>query len=286
MILSTAIVHLLPHANEKLSSPCLPESWREDYHPGFAFLFCLITIMLMMVLDFLADAIFGEKSGHTHIPHYFQSDSEMNHSSDEHAWPSPDSYGKKVIQDDQESALPKPVVTSDTGKELDNQHHDPVKIPIRALALSEVSVAIHSVIIGLALGTTDGSSFDALFIAITFHQLLEGLALGAVSAQTGLKFPYLLGLAVFYALTTPIGIAIGIGVQSSINQNSEAALLTQGILDAIAAGMMIYVALGDHINAIKCYGPWLKRQGWIVVALCMGAFLAGGGIMAVIGIWA
>lgn len=46
----------------------------------------------------------------------------------------------------------------------------------------------------------------------------------------------------FYSLTTPLGIAIGIGINESFMPNSTQALLALGIIDALAAGILIYDA--------------------------------------------
>ena len=44
--------------------------------------------------------------------------------------------------------------------------------------LLELGVVVHSVIIGVGLGvTTNHSDLDSLLIAISFHQLFEGLGL-------------------------------------------------------------------------------------------------------------
>ena len=54
-------------------------------------------------------------------------------------------------------------------------------------------------------------------------------------------------MACVFALTTPVGIAIGLGVSSTYNPNSKAALGTQGVFDSISAGILIYMALVDLI---------------------------------------
>jgi zinc transporter 1/2/3 len=51
----------------------------------------------------------------------------------------------------------------------------------------EFGVAAHSVVIGMALGTASGESFLPLMIALIFHQLFEGIALGATVADAGFK---------------------------------------------------------------------------------------------------
>ena len=54
--------------------------------------------------------------------------------------------------------------------------------------------------------------------------------------------PYL-GLAAFFALTTPTGVAVGLGIRSTYNANSPAALATAGVFDSISTGILIYMAL-------------------------------------------
>ena len=54
--------------------------------------------------------------------------------------------------------------------------------------------------------------------------------------------PYL-GLAAFFALTTPSGVAVGLGIRSTYNANSPAALATAGVFDSISTGILIYMAL-------------------------------------------
>ena len=43
-------------------------------------------------------------------------------------------------------------------------------------------------------------------------------------------------MAFIFAITTPVGIAIGIGIASTYNANSSNALITQGIFDAVSTG--------------------------------------------------
>ncbi|THG22805.1 hypothetical protein TEA_025650 [Camellia sinensis var. sinensis] len=55
-------------------------------------------------------------------------------------------------------------------------------------------------------------------------------------------------MAIFFSLTTPVGIAIGIGISSSYNENSPTALAVEGILNAASAGILIYMALVDLLS--------------------------------------
>jgi zinc transporter ZupT len=154
--------------------------------------------------------------------------------------------------------------------------------------LLELGIALHSVLIGSALGTTT-NSFVALFIALCFHQFFEAIALGAQIANlktTSIK-PAIF-LVVFYSLTTPVGIAIGIGIHSgTYNPESVSSLLVSGILDSLSAGILIYVALVDLItvemgpNAYTFYSLSTRLKLLYYMALYLGA-----AAMAVIARWA
>ncbi|XP_022936729.1 zinc transporter 9-like [Cucurbita moschata] len=80
------------------------------------------------------------------------------------------------------------------------------------------------------------STIKPLVAAITFHQLFEGMGLGGCIAQAKLRTRAAVIMAVFFCLTTPIGIATGIGVTNSYDEDSPKALIVEGILNAASAG--------------------------------------------------
>ena len=43
-------------------------------------------------------------------------------------------------------------------------------------------------------------------------------------------------MALIFAVTTPVGVAIGIGIQSSYNEESLANLIVSGVFDSISTG--------------------------------------------------
>ncbi len=93
-------------------------------------------------------------------------------------------------------------------------------------------------------------------------------------------------MGLIYALTTPVGIAIGIGVRSSWNDNNTSTILAQGILDGLAAGILIYVVLVELITPMLTKSSWMRRQHWLVQLLMIASFWSGTAVMAVIGTWA
>jgi zinc transporter 1/2/3 len=154
--------------------------------------------------------------------------------------------------------------------------------------LLEFGIAVHSVLIGLTLGTTT-DSFVALFIALCFHQFFEAIALGAQIANLkSTSIRSAIFLILFFSFTTPVGIAIGIGVHAgTYNPQSVSSLLVTGILDSFAAGILIYVALVNLITAdmgVNAHGfhSLRTRLKWLYfIALYLGV-----AIMAIIGRWA
>ncbi|CAI4507693.1 CBM_collapsed_G0021500.mRNA.1.CDS.1 [Saccharomyces cerevisiae] len=110
---------------------------------------------------------------------------------------------------------------------LSHDHtHDEIKDTVvrNAAAVStendnenEFGVIFHSVMIGLNLGSV-GDEFSSLYPVLVFHQSFEGLGIGA--RLSAIEFPrskrwWPWALCVAYGLTTPICVAIGLGVRTN-----------------------------------------------------------------------
>ena len=57
--------------------------------------------------------------------------------------------------------------------------------------------------------------------------------------------------AILYGLTTPIGIAVGLGVRTTYNPDSTNASIVSGVLDALSSGILIYTGLVE-VGDIVC----------------------------------
>lgn len=91
-------------------------------------------------------------------------------------------------------------------------------------------------------------------------------------------------MALFFSLTTPVGIAIGIGISSVYNPHSSTALITQGVLNSASAGILIYMALVDLLAA-----DFMKPKIQNNLRLQLGAHVSlvlGAGSMSVLAMWA
>ncbi|KAI1315680.1 hypothetical protein EDD11_000454 [Mortierella claussenii] len=152
----------------------------------------------------------------------------------------------------------------------------------------ELGIALHSVIIGVTLATTIGAAFVSLLIALLFHQFFEGVALGGRIASLKLDrtslSPWL--LSAWFALSTPIGIAIGIGIRSTYDGASVEALIIQGVFDSCSAGILLYTALvqllSTELNANRTFRESSTRHQVVQFV----SLWAGAAAMAIVGKWA
>ena len=91
-------------------------------------------------------------------------------------------------------------------------------------------------------------------------------------------------LAAAFVIVTPLGVAIGIAVSNNYNGESKAALGSEGVFDAVSAGILIYNGLCDLIAPTFSDDELPKSVG--MQALGFVGLYAGAAIMAVIGKWA
>ena len=161
-------------------------------------------------------------------------------------------------------------------------------VALRHAAVAQVlefGIAMHSFIIGVALGVSrEASEIKPLLIAITFHQCFEGIALGSCLIEAEYRARMYAALGVFYSLTTASGVALGIGIAASYNPGSKAALGISGVLDSISAAILIYAALVDLIAADFLTKRFRADRRLQVGGYC--ALLLGAGLMSLIAMWA
>lgn len=91
-------------------------------------------------------------------------------------------------------------------------------------------------------------------------------------------------MACFFAITTPAGISAGIGLSSFYNPNSPKALVVEGILDSVSAGILIYMALVDLIAA-DFLSKKMSCNARLQILSYFTLFL-GASLMSVLAIWA
>ncbi|KAJ6785380.1 hypothetical protein PWT90_10219 [Aphanocladium album] len=155
---------------------------------------------------------------------------------------------------------------------------------LTAIFVLEFGVIFHSVFVGLTLGTTD--NLVILLIVLVFHQMFEGLGLGSRIAtapwpKSKQWLPYVLCFG--FALSTPVGIAAGMGAKPA---NATDQKLTNGIFDAISAGILMYTGLVELLAHEFMFNPHMRRSSLKIQLFGFGCIAFGAGIMALLANWA
>uniref|UniRef100_A0A5B7BFT5 Putative ZIP family metal transporter n=1 Tax=Davidia involucrata TaxID=16924 RepID=A0A5B7BFT5_DAVIN len=305
VILATGFVHMLPGATSSLTDTCLPKyPWSKFPFSGF---FAMMAALATLLVDFVGTQyyerkqekqragqlgrvesvdsssesgiveangkVFGEEEGggmhivgmHAHAAHHRHSHQhgpeacEGQSLSHSHSHSHSHGFGGG----DEEGSVRHVVVSQ----------------------VLELGIVSHSIMIGLSLGVSQSPcTVRPLIAALSFHQFFEGFALGGCISQAQFRTLHATLMACFFAITTPAGIAIGIGISSFYNPNSPRALIIEGILDSISAGILVYMALVDLIAADFLS----KRMSCNVRLQVLSYFLLflGAGLMSLLAIWA
>ncbi|CDP03480.1 unnamed protein product [Coffea canephora] len=268
VILATGFIHVLPDAFESLTSPCLPDNpWGKFPFTGFVAM--LASIGTLMV-DVYATSHYKKMAGNKGI----QAIAEEG-----------DRNGESNLS----GVLPLHThATHGHAHTSLSMEGDTLSTQLRYRVISQVlelGIIVHSVIIGIAMGASDSpKTIRPLLAALTFHQFFEGVGLGGCITQAKFNARAITIMAIFFSLTTPAGIAIGIGIANVYNENSPKALIVQGIFDSASAGILIYMALVDLLSA-DFMNPKMQNNG----KLLMGAnvsLLFGAGCMSLLAKWA
>ncbi|XP_030442553.1 zinc transporter 1-like [Syzygium oleosum] len=251
LILSTGFVHILPDAFVSLTSPCLSETpWG---HFPFAEFVAMLAALWTLMVDTVATSYYKklhadkarENHGHVHV---------HTHATHGH------SHGS---------------MSADS---------DLVRHRVRSQVL-QLGILMHSRIIGISLGASESPSIiRTLVAALTLYQFFEGIGLGGRIAQAKFKTRAIVIMALFYSLTTPAGIAIGLGVSNVYDETSPTALIVEGISNAASSGILIYMALVDLLAA-DFMSPKLQNNRRLLFGTNM-ALLLGAGCMCLLAKWA
>ncbi|RLV91974.1 putative sucrose utilization protein SUC1 [Spathaspora sp. JA1] len=210
IIISTAFVHLITHAQLLWSNPCL--ALRVKYEPTGSAL-TMAGIFVAFLIEFIAHRTLVSRT-----ENYKTVDTEE---------------ATKDVSDQGSVGSPS----------LISLHGISSKDKI-SVFIMEAGIVFHSILIGITLVVASDAFFITLFIVIVFHQFFEGLALG--SRIVGLKNTTLttrLIMALIFALITPIGMAIGIGTLKKFNGNDPSTLIALATLNSFSAGVLLWTGL-------------------------------------------
>ncbi|NXX57543.1 S39A3 protein, partial [Scopus umbretta] len=110
--------------------------------------------------------------------------------------------------------------------------------PLRLIGLV-FALCTHSIFEGLALGLQEeGGKVMSLFLGVAIHETLVAVALGISMAKTSLPLKDAVKMAVTVSLMIPLGITIGMGIESTQNAASS---ITSLLLQGIAGGTFLFI---------------------------------------------
>ncbi|XP_076901336.1 fe(2+) transport protein 1-like [Bidens hawaiensis] len=253
VILATGYMHVLPDSFNCLTSKCLPENpWRK--FPFTTFIAMFSAVFTLMVDSY---AMSWYKKCKTHNQGSKDQDLEKKVSGHCHG------HGSS---------------------EVDNPQAQLRRYRVVAQVL-ELGIVVHSVVIGLSMGASDNvCTIRPLVAALCFHQFFEGMGLGGCILQVNYEKKMKAIMVFFFSVTTPFGIALGISLSNVYRENSPTALVVVGVLNAVSAGLLNYMALVDLL-ASDFMGERLQDDIKLQTISYVAVILGAGG-MSVMAIWA
>ncbi|KAH9931969.1 Zinc/iron permease [Fomitopsis serialis] len=302
VIIATAFIHLLDPATQELTSPCLSEAWQN--YP-YAMAICLCSIFMIFIVELIAfrwgTAVLARVGlKHDAHGHGLATGSHSAHGPEVQAQGA-DAVAAKMQLEYPDAVDIRSEELSMSDPEKGSAHHDAhahdhgmhgalsdsAIAQIIGIAILEFGVVLHSVLVGLTLAVDE--EFKILFIVIVFHQTFEGLGVGSRLAFMELpqKYAYVPVVgAVLFGITTPIGIAAGLGVRSTYNPNGATANIVSGVLDAFSAGILIYTALVELLAHEFIFNKEMIGGSNKQLVFALGCMMLGAGLMALLGRWA
>ncbi|KAF2135044.1 Zip-domain-containing protein [Dothidotthia symphoricarpi CBS 119687] len=271
IVISTAFIHLFTHAELMFGNDCLGEL---KYEGTTAAIF-----MAGLFLSFLMDYI-GARFVQWRQNKLVAADPEDRHVTD----------GDK--SETSASSTPDNKIVYNHGHSHGHSHGamrgpSPMEEKINVWNL-EAGIIFHSILIGITLVVAGDTFFITLFIVILFHQMFEGIALGTCIAElptAAATTVYKCLMAGLFALITPIGMGIGIGVLNKFNGNDPSTIIAIGTLDAFSAGILAWVGIVEMLARDWLHGR-LANASLIRTVCAMLALISGMVLMSVLGKWA
>ncbi len=108
-------------------------------------------------------------------------------------------------------------------------------------------LSIHSIIVGIALGTETAISQSIIIaIAVLAHKGSAAFALGVSMLKSKIATYKITKLIIMFSLMTPLGIVIGAFLEHVLDGSSVE--FSIAVFDALAAGTFLYIAIMDIFN--------------------------------------
>ncbi|CCW71979.1 unnamed protein product [Phytomonas sp. Hart1] len=281
VLLAVSTIHLIGEAVETLNEPCVPQSLQHFYGP-YGFFLVVLAALIMHAVDFKLDEI---------AKGWLKQQSQSQTSAE----------GKVGCQENYGtlSEAGETIHKEDESSPECGHHHGGVLPPtsmvqlhrvISAISL-EFGVTLHSIFVGLNMGLTMDSSLKPLLVALVFHQLFEGMALGSRLAEAKLSRLWDIVLVMIFSVGGPLGMTIST-VAVSIRRDAMTGgwfALMLGSLGSFCGGILLYLAFSllfsDFSRDVKAHcSDNMPRKTIKKIAMFVSLW-TGMLLMAIIGKW-
>ncbi|KAI9030742.1 Zinc/iron permease [Phycomyces nitens] len=279
VISGTAFIHMLPEAFGHFSSPCLSSGWKT--YPGYAGVFCMVASFGLQLIELFAISNMEAMAKRRALAAQTEEESAGVEVTD-----------SKIVPANTKGDL-SPHEHSHDGFSTEGHVHsagflenDEKMMRNMGTFILELGILVHSIIIGITVGTTGNHGFITLLIALVFHQFFEGVALGTRINELEFKGwikPTIMGA--FFLIITPFGMAIGVGVHSAFPANSSSFILAQAILDSLSAGILLYSAFISLMSLEINQNVAFRRSSTMNKIISFTSMYAGAALMSVLGTW-
>ncbi|KAH9967522.1 Zinc/iron permease [Russula dissimulans] len=275
VIIATGFIHLLAPGIQELTSPCLGAAWQNYPYSLALALLSSMGIFIIEVIAFRLGTAKLKKIGIQHDPHRHRADILTAPGQEAH----PANSDPEKIENE--------VALAQLDKQASFISDEDALAQLIGVAILEFGVILHSVLIGLTLAVDP--NFKVLFVVIIFHQMFEGLGVGSRLAYLILppKYRFVPYFGSFlYGITTPIGIAAGLGVKTTYNPGSTRATLVSGVLDSLSAGILLYTGFVELLAHEFLFSSEMRDGSLFKLLYALTCMMFGAGIMALLGKWA
>ncbi|POM70299.1 Zinc (Zn2)-Iron (Fe2) Permease (ZIP) family, partial [Phytophthora palmivora] len=232
VFLAGGFFHLLHSAIE---NPALRKWSTEDggrYEFPYAEMFCTLGFLGLLLLEQAAQAKMETSTEASYIPAKSEDDEELHGATE-----SDDTYLEDL--DEEEQGLN--VRRSHSGHS--HFREDPKEAGSMAVAMVLfIALSFHSVLEGLGIGAQTETAWG-VFMAIIMHKGLAAFALGSGLVQSAMPVTHVMLYMVVFSFMSIIGIIVGWIIAADSSEDSAAA----GICVALASGTFIYVAVMEVI---------------------------------------
>lgn len=237
VIISTAFVHLITHAELMWSNECLSSLTYEATSSAIT----MAGIFLAFLVEYIGHRLFGS--------HHHQSKVENSSDDDKEA---------NIVQVESDVENLGSNNTSVVTMELGIVFHS-ILIGVTLVVTADsafitlfIVIVFHQFFEGIALGSR-------------------------IAELVNTKFLTKLVMGFIFSIITPIGMAIGIGVLSKFNGNDKSTIIALGTLDSFSAGVLIWTGVvemwaGDWLFGSLAHGNKIKT-GLGLLALIIGMLL-------------